>query len=229
LFPRDINLLQKQTSAWVDLLSRKEVTLGCYCKPGEFCHRYLLAQVLVDKFGAVYRGERTPGGIMKADLQAIVPQYAQVLAQKAMQDASVVVEPERGKAVVVGGAASLRAIPSQAQQSLDRIIQQRMPVLIGDEPEGVSALVQDYLHRRGYRHVTVYHVGDKPNLNLGNWPTAKVPGNDLRQRDSVMAQNAEYALLIFDKGAPGTNQLAQFFLAKEQKEKRKLTRLFESE
>lgn len=28
---------------WEDLLSREEVILLCYCKPGDFCHRHLLA------------------------------------------------------------------------------------------------------------------------------------------------------------------------------------------
>lgn len=50
---------------WDKLLSRPRVTLLCYCHTGEFCHRYLLAAMLVC-MGAEYMGEaeKTPEGIM---------------------------------------------------------------------------------------------------------------------------------------------------------------------
>ncbi len=41
---------------WQDILSRRSITLVCYCPPGEFCHRLLLADELVRR-GAVYAGE----------------------------------------------------------------------------------------------------------------------------------------------------------------------------
>lgn len=42
---------------WDDLLSQSEVTLVCYCPPGQFCHRFVLAEIL-KKIGAQYKGER---------------------------------------------------------------------------------------------------------------------------------------------------------------------------
>lgn len=42
---------------WIQLLAMDEVTLVCFCGPGEFCHRLLLAQYL-EKLGAVHMGER---------------------------------------------------------------------------------------------------------------------------------------------------------------------------
>ena len=41
---------------WDWLLRQKEVVLVCFCKKGDFCHRYLLKDMLV-KLGAVYIGE----------------------------------------------------------------------------------------------------------------------------------------------------------------------------
>lgn len=32
---------------WKELLSREYVVLACYCKAGTFCHRYILADVLL--------------------------------------------------------------------------------------------------------------------------------------------------------------------------------------
>lgn len=45
-------------AAWEALLRRDEVTLVCYCKDPLFCHRRLLAELLV-ACRATYSGERT--------------------------------------------------------------------------------------------------------------------------------------------------------------------------
>ena len=42
---------------WETLLTEDEVTLLCYCKRPERCHRLILAEILV-KLGATYKGER---------------------------------------------------------------------------------------------------------------------------------------------------------------------------
>lgn len=41
---------------WRWLLTQDKVVLVCFCKRGEFCHRYLLKDMLV-KLGATYMGE----------------------------------------------------------------------------------------------------------------------------------------------------------------------------
>ena len=48
---------QKCPEEWKELLSRDEVTLVCFCPAGKFCHRVLLAKILVN-LGAEYMGER---------------------------------------------------------------------------------------------------------------------------------------------------------------------------
>ena len=47
----------KHKHVWDQLLAMDEVTLVCFCRPGEFCHRLLLAKYL-EKLGAVHMGER---------------------------------------------------------------------------------------------------------------------------------------------------------------------------
>lgn len=42
-----------------DLLSMPEVALGCYCRNGNFCHRYLLVNFLQEAANVDYRGELT--------------------------------------------------------------------------------------------------------------------------------------------------------------------------
>jgi hypothetical protein len=43
-------------TAWHQLLAMPQVVLLCYCRAGTFCHRHLLAEVLV-KLGAEIHGE----------------------------------------------------------------------------------------------------------------------------------------------------------------------------
>lgn len=47
---------KKNRWRWAELLQQERVVLVCYCRPGEFCHRVLLAGIL-EKLGATYCGE----------------------------------------------------------------------------------------------------------------------------------------------------------------------------
>ena len=42
-----LNSYRRDQKAWHDLLGRGTVTLLCYCRAGENCHRYLLADLLI--------------------------------------------------------------------------------------------------------------------------------------------------------------------------------------
>lgn len=42
---------------WNAVLAKDEVLLACYCPAGKFCHRHILAQMLV-KCGATFKGEK---------------------------------------------------------------------------------------------------------------------------------------------------------------------------
>ena len=42
---------------WESILNMNEITFCCYCRPGDFCHRVLLAKYF-EKLGATYKGER---------------------------------------------------------------------------------------------------------------------------------------------------------------------------
>lgn len=51
---------REQRGAWDALLERETVTLVCYCKQADRCHRTVLADILV-KLGATYEGEVNTG------------------------------------------------------------------------------------------------------------------------------------------------------------------------
>jgi uncharacterized protein YeaO (DUF488 family) len=48
---------KRNREQWQALLARDSVTLCCYCKRGDFCHRVILAKIL-EKLGAQYMGEK---------------------------------------------------------------------------------------------------------------------------------------------------------------------------
>jgi len=55
------NLMRKTykecRQVWESILARDEVTLVCFCRPDQNCHRFLLAGYF-EKLGATYLGER---------------------------------------------------------------------------------------------------------------------------------------------------------------------------
>ena len=50
------NSYNRYKQQWDHLLCQDKVVLVCYCKSYEFCHRRLLAAILI-KLGATYKGE----------------------------------------------------------------------------------------------------------------------------------------------------------------------------
>lgn len=58
------SLYRKHKQVFIDLLKRDEVILACYCRPGTFCHRKVLVEVLLavakaNGISAEYAGEIT--------------------------------------------------------------------------------------------------------------------------------------------------------------------------
>ncbi|MBI4822915.1 MAG: DUF488 domain-containing protein [Nitrospirae bacterium] len=54
---------KRNQTAWNDILNRGTLTFLCYCRAGEHCHRYLLAEFLCklgerEGISVIYEGER---------------------------------------------------------------------------------------------------------------------------------------------------------------------------
>jgi adenine-specific DNA-methyltransferase len=107
--------------------------------------------------------------------------------------------------VLISGSRSIKVLPDEAIESIDRIIAQNFRIIMGDAP-GIDAKVQKYLREQRYPHVTVYYA--KFN-NLGaprnhhGFSTVSVMGN-YSNRDRTMCAMADYGLAIWDGRSPGT-------------------------
>ena len=112
--------------------------------------------------------------------------------------------------VFIGGSRRLTRLNNDIVSHLDRIIESRLPILIGDA-NGADKAVQNYLCERNYPNVTVFHSGKKYRNNVGNWdteqvepPTKKRDYNYYAAKDKRMADEANYGFAIWDGKSKGT-------------------------
>lgn len=102
--------------------------------------------------------------------------------------------------VVISGSRSIKVLPQQTIESIDKIIEQGFEILVGDAP-GIDNLVQQYLKSKGYENVTVYHPFNCRN-NAG-FKSERVDGN-YTDRDKYMCNIADFGLAIWDGVSRGT-------------------------
>jgi len=112
--------------------------------------------------------------------------------------------------VFVGGSRHVSRLNERVRERLDRIIQKRLPILIGDA-SGADKAVQQYLHSKHYPSVQVFCAGNLCRNNIGNWNLRTVP-TETRNRtfdfyaakDRKMAREADIGLMIWDGKSIGT-------------------------
>ena len=90
------------------------------------------------------------------------------------------------------------------------MIDGKFQILVGDAA-GVDKAVQGYLADRAYGNVVVHCMDGSCRNNVGHWPARRVaapPGtrgfNYYSTKDRVMADAAEYGLMLWDGKSKGT-------------------------
>jgi len=114
------------------------------------------------------------------------------------------------KKVFIGGSRKISRLRADVRQRLDRIIENSLPVLIGDAA-GADKAVQQYLHSRKYDQVEVFCAGGECRNNMGGWPVRVIRANDRRKdfafyaaKDQAMAAEASIGFMIWDGKSVGT-------------------------
>lgn len=112
--------------------------------------------------------------------------------------------------VFIGGSRKVSNLTVELRKRIDRIIDNRYPVLIGDA-NGADKAVQQYLKSRKYDLVEIFCIEEYCRNNVGNWPVRAIPAphgkKDFRYyeaKDKVMAQEASIGLMIWDGKSLGT-------------------------
>jgi len=98
--------------------------------------------------------------------------------------------------VFVSGSRSVKKLPVECLESLDKIIGLGFEIVVGD-CYGVDTLVQDYLWESGYRRAKVYYIGSRPRNNKG-FKSVKIEGSRYVDKDRAMQKEADYGLAIWD-------------------------------
>jgi hypothetical protein len=146
--------------------------------------------------------------------------------------------------VFISGSISLKKLPRCIEDSIDKIIQKNMEILIGDA-DGIDTLVQKYCNRLDYNTVTVYSIYASPRYKLKKFGSKyiAVKGDIKKERerqkfkDAAMTKDSEYSLIIWDEKSKGSynniiraidnNNAVKLYLCSEKcfLESRKITKI----
>jgi len=112
--------------------------------------------------------------------------------------------------VFIAGSRQITRLPAEVKVRVDTMIEKAFEILVGDA-NGADTAVQAYLAEKAYPHVVVHCMERHCRNNVGRWPTREVPapkgarGFDFYStKDRVMADTAEYGLMLWDGKSKGT-------------------------
>ena len=112
--------------------------------------------------------------------------------------------------VFIAGSRQITRLPAEVKVRVDTMIDKGFQILVGDA-NGADKAVQAYLAEKAYPHVLVHCMERHCRNNVGHWPTheAAAPkgarGFDFYSaKDRVMADAAEYGLMLWDGKSKGT-------------------------
>ena len=114
------------------------------------------------------------------------------------------------KAVFIGGSRRISRLNAEVKSRLDRIVEQKLPVLVGDA-NGADRSVQQYLNDRRYTDVHVFCMKDRCRNNVGSWPCIEVSAprglkgaEFYTLKDKEMTNRASIGLMLWDGESAGT-------------------------
>ena len=149
------------------------------------------------------------------------------------------------KKVFISGSISIKKLPDQVLNSIDKIIFNNLEILIGDAG-GVDRAVQEYCAQKKYFNVTVYSIYDVPRNRAStkfNFKKIQVSDNiksgfrKQQQKDIAMTRDCDYCLIVWDEKSKGSYQnilrgiefdkKVKIFLAKQAKylEQKKINKI----
>lgn len=112
--------------------------------------------------------------------------------------------------VFIAGSRQITRLPAEVKSRVDTMIDRGFQILVGDA-NGADKAVQAYLAEKAYPNVLVHCMERHCRNNVGQWPTHEVPAPKGSRgfafysvKDRVMADAAEYALMLWDGKSKGT-------------------------
>jgi hypothetical protein len=112
--------------------------------------------------------------------------------------------------VFIGGSRRLSRLNRKVTQTLDRLVERDLTIIIGDA-NGADKAVQSYLANKKYRNVIVFCMQNQCRNNLGDWQSRRIE-TGLRNngfefyavKDLAMAKETDYGFMLWDSKSKGT-------------------------
>ena len=140
------------------------------------------------------------------------------------------------KKVFISGSISIKKLDELVINSLEKIIENHLEVLVGDA-NGVDSLIQKFFSNKNYYKVTVYTIFDNPrNLLSSNFRIKRIKTNlkgrkAQEEKDKAMTIDSDYSFVVWDGKSKGSfnnilraiefNKLLKVYYEKEKRFLRK--------
>jgi hypothetical protein len=112
--------------------------------------------------------------------------------------------------VFLSGSRKINRLNDVIRGRIQNIVDQGFNVVVGDA-NGADKAMQSFLSERVYPNVFVYCAGQTCRNNMGSWDTEKVTVDPklkgrafYTQKDKVMADVADYGLILWDGKSAGS-------------------------
>ncbi|MBN2825368.1 MAG: hypothetical protein JXQ76_08595, partial [Campylobacterales bacterium] len=114
--------------------------------------------------------------------------------------------------VFISGSISIKKLPQEVINSINKIINQNFEILVGDA-NGIDTLVQDYCLSLNYFNVTVYSISIPPRYKASEdfktkyievSHSTKKERERQQQKDKAMTMDSEFTFAIWDGKSRGT-------------------------
>lgn len=125
--------------------------------------------------------------------------------------------------VFIAGSMNIKHLDPKVKERIDNIVASEFEVAVGDA-DGADTSIQQYLVSLGRSKTTVYCSGSKPRNNIGEWVVRVVETKHTEgsrsfftAKDLVMAEVADFGLMIWDTKSTGTLSNVIELLARKKK------------
>lgn len=112
--------------------------------------------------------------------------------------------------VFIAGSINIKHLDPKVKERINNIVASEFDVVVGDAG-GADTSIQEYLLSLSLSKTTIYCSGANPRNNLGKWPARSVATKHAEgarafftAKDIVMAEAADYGLMIWDAKSTGT-------------------------
>ncbi len=115
--------------------------------------------------------------------------------------------------VFISGSIAIKSIPPCVEDSINRIIDQNIQILVGDA-DGIDTMVQNLCKRKSYSNVTVYSIYPTPRYKVLEFnkkyivvdSDSKKERERQKEKDAAMTIDSIYSLVVWDGKSKGSYQ-----------------------